>query len=263
MKTNGAEALKSYLLGHLDEPRREELEQHLLNDGEFFEELLISEDELVDNYVAGRLNDVEKKRFESHFLITPERHRKFQFGLTLNKYLQTNDEANAQSVISVKPRSLFQTRSAMWPIRKTAIAFSLIAVLGVASFVLYRTFVRTSFDNSRPYVVSLVSGGGTRSAGSAVPKVSIPAGTGVVEFRLAVVETNYQSYIAEISPDQGSKTKVRSSTTLQENGERSIVISLPADSIPPNDYRIELSGIRASGEPEFIDRYVFRVQPQE
>jgi hypothetical protein len=110
--------------------------------------------------------------------------------------------------------------------------------------------------------VSLVSGGGTRSAGSGPPKISIPSETRVVELRLAVPETNYQNYTAEVRSDQGILTEVSSSTTFQQNGERSIVFSLPANSIPPNDYQIKLRGISASGEAELIDTYQFRVQPE-
>lgn len=261
LKTTGVEALKSYLLGNLDEPRRGQLEERLLNDGEFFEELLISEDELVDNYVAGRLTDVEKKRFESHFLITPDRHRKFQFGRTLSKYLEINDETNSPSVVSFKPRSLFKTRLAVWPIRKTAIAFSLIALLGMATFLLYRSSVNKSLDNSRPYVVSLVSGA-TRSTGSGLLRISIPADITVVELQLAVAETNYQNYFAEIWSDQGKVMEVRSSKIFEQNGERSIVFSIPAHSLPPNDYRVKLRGIMASGEPESISEYSFRILPK-
>lgn len=259
MNTSGTEALKSYLLGNLDEPRRGEVEQRLLYDGEFFEELLISEDELVDNYVAGRLTDIEKKRFESHFLITPDRHRKFQFGLTLNKYLETNDET--QRVFSFKPRSLFQAQRAVWPIRKTAIAFSLVALLAIASFALYRTLVRKGLDNSPPYVVSLISGG-TRSFGAGPQKISIPPGTNVVELRLAIPETNFQTYTAEVWQDQQKITEVQSSTTVEQNGDRSVLFLVPANSIPPNDYRIKLSGVSASGKPESIETYPLRVLPR-
>jgi hypothetical protein len=85
------EAIKGYLLGSLDESRKTQLEQRLLNDAQLFEEVLIAEDELVDHYVAGRLSEADKARFESHFLVTPDRVRKIQFGRALHRYLELND----------------------------------------------------------------------------------------------------------------------------------------------------------------------------
>ena len=79
------QTIKRYLLGTLNNSRRIRLEKRLLNEGELFEELLISEDELVDEYVRGRLTRDEKRRFESHFLVTAERHRKFQFGRSTSR----------------------------------------------------------------------------------------------------------------------------------------------------------------------------------
>ena len=48
--------IKRYLLGELDDGTRAQVEQKLLSDGEVFEELLVAEDEIIDDYASGRLD---------------------------------------------------------------------------------------------------------------------------------------------------------------------------------------------------------------
>ena len=85
---SAGEKTRDYLLGNLTDENRAEVEERLLKDDLFFEELLILENELVDDYFAGRLAEAEKLRFESHFLVAPERHAKFRFGRVFHKYLE-------------------------------------------------------------------------------------------------------------------------------------------------------------------------------
>src|ERR1051325_3474947 len=80
--------IKQYLLGELsDDAQRQQVEQRLLTDDDFFQELEISEDELIDQYLAGTLTPAERRNFESHFLAAPERRRKLGFARALSKYV--------------------------------------------------------------------------------------------------------------------------------------------------------------------------------
>lgn len=79
--------LRRYLLGELlEEGQRRRVEERLLTDDGFYEEVLIAEDELVEEYVSGLLDAGEKERFETHFLSTPERRHKLQFARAFDRY---------------------------------------------------------------------------------------------------------------------------------------------------------------------------------
>ena len=84
-----AQRIRRYLLGELGDGAREELEQELLTNGELFDELLMLEDELVDEYLGGRMSSAERRRFETHFLNTTERDEKLRFGRAFNQYLSS------------------------------------------------------------------------------------------------------------------------------------------------------------------------------
>lgn len=90
MKANQQEEgrLREYLLGDLSEDAKERLEKRLMTDDEDFQELLIEEDELVDDYVRDRLSAHDRLQFENHFLCTPERRGKLRFSATLREYLR-------------------------------------------------------------------------------------------------------------------------------------------------------------------------------
>ena len=85
----------------LDRDHKTQFEERILTDPSVYEELLVDEEELIDQYVAGELSALEQKQFESHFLITPERQKNLRFGKLLYKYA-TSQIDNILSVLSSK-----------------------------------------------------------------------------------------------------------------------------------------------------------------
>jgi hypothetical protein len=68
--------IKSYLLGELSESEVEQLEESLFADDEMFSEIQAVEMSLVDGYVRNELPHDERERFETEYLVTPERRQK-------------------------------------------------------------------------------------------------------------------------------------------------------------------------------------------
>jgi hypothetical protein len=63
--------IRLYLLGLLPEPEAEALEQAYVGRPEVLEQVRAVEDDLLDDYAAGRLGAGEKEPFESHYLASP------------------------------------------------------------------------------------------------------------------------------------------------------------------------------------------------
>ncbi len=102
--------LKRYLLGVLTEENDiRTVEESILVDDDFFEELQITENELIEDYLNAKLNPEEKEQFESHFLFTNERRQNLQFTLAFDKYLnnknpaEENNAALQSNIVSIKP----------------------------------------------------------------------------------------------------------------------------------------------------------------
>ena len=68
--------LKSYLLGELAQVEMSELEERLLREEEFANQVLLIEDELIEDYTLGELSSKERQQFEKYFLTSPRRRRK-------------------------------------------------------------------------------------------------------------------------------------------------------------------------------------------
>lgn len=125
--------IRDYLLGRLDEDSCQDFEKQLLIDDELFEELTVSEDELVDQYLSGELDKATALLFETFFLRTSERQNKLRFARALRRY-------NAEHA-TVDPKSAIQPalHTSNWkqllfasPWRAAALAaVILVAALGV------------------------------------------------------------------------------------------------------------------------------------
>ena len=139
------EAIKNYLLGALsDKAHRREIEEKILLDDDFNEQLSIAEDELIEDYLEGNLPDSEEKRFTQFFLQVPERKEKFRSVRDLKKYAMRSATQTVKPLSLEKPgwfdwRALFNSPSA----RLAATAVLLIIV----GFVVWRAvFYQSDVD---------------------------------------------------------------------------------------------------------------------
>src|ERR1043165_4875811 len=81
--------MRAYLLGTVDTALKTEIEERILYAPEVYEELLMAEEELIDQYVASGLDQLERQQFETHFLITAERQNNLRFGQLLKRYVNS------------------------------------------------------------------------------------------------------------------------------------------------------------------------------
>jgi hypothetical protein len=88
--TRGAQKLiKRYLLGELTTGSMHLVEIGILQSAEWFEELLIGEEELIDQYVTEGTDHNLGARFEVLFLSTPERQTLLRFAMAFHRYLSS------------------------------------------------------------------------------------------------------------------------------------------------------------------------------
>src|SRR6185369_16284780 len=96
--------LRRYLLGDpLEAERRRAIEERLLTDDNFSEQIEIIEDELIDEYLGEELSSDERVQFEHNFLSTTERRQKFSVARSLNRYAAANTSTNAATTNDVDP----------------------------------------------------------------------------------------------------------------------------------------------------------------
>jgi CHAT domain-containing protein/tetratricopeptide (TPR) repeat protein len=88
--------LRAYLLGKCAvQTEKEKIEEKLMIDKDYFQNLLSQEEELIEDYVDAELDSDELEAFEKHFLIPVERREKVKFALLLKKHFDEEEEIAA------------------------------------------------------------------------------------------------------------------------------------------------------------------------
>jgi anti-sigma-K factor RskA len=95
-ETHETAEIRKYLLGNIQaEDERRKIEERLMFDDDYFEEILMQEEELIQDYVDGHLSAGERRRFEKHFFISEERRHKIKFARALRRYIDKHFKVTA------------------------------------------------------------------------------------------------------------------------------------------------------------------------
>ena len=235
------EVLRSYLLGTLEAEPRAELEERILSDPAVYEELLLLEEELIDQYIAGGLSKAERQQFETHFLITAERQKKLRFGQLLKRYL------NSQTIPAFSENVPVPHLNQTVPSRRffSLLALVVVAVLGIG--------LLCWFAVRKPVVVVKLAPRSVETRGVPVPPHGVD-----VKLELTVANPSFKHYKSELFRE--NKPVQTNALKIETKGEQQIVpLTITGETLSPGDYQVKLSGVSESGQDEFIDNYSFRV----
>jgi len=263
--------MRDYLLGNLEAERQAAIEESILCDPGIYEELLVVEDELIDQYLTKNLSPSERQQFETHFLVTAERQRKLRFGRLLRRYL------NSQPVI-VPPDDIPVTQNethapatkffAFAPgsfARGATLAVSAAVVIGLLILVLlcWRANRRPA-----PYTVQETSAtevrvvplapGALRSEG-ATPRVKVPPKGVNVRLDMEVTNPHFHNYKSELFRENLSVQTADELKAEPSGAQHVVPWTITGDVLSPGDYKVQLKGVVDSGQDEYIDNYSFRV----
>src|SRR5205085_4403382 len=177
--------IRRYLLGGLSQKVLRQVEERLMNEDGFFEELLLVEDELIDDYVGDQLSLDERRRFEQHFLSTPERHGQLRFAQALSRYVSNSsaksetespedESARAQRLAPTPEPTWAERFRAFWGSRawalRTAAALAVVVVIAGAFWLLRpRTTPPQTFAT-----LTLTTSISNRAEGVQAAKVKLP-----------------------------------------------------------------------------------------
>lgn len=268
LNTQQHQSIREYQLGQAAPEDSAHIEERLMTDDDFYQELLIVEDELVDQYLAGQLTASEKGSFETHFLATPERREKLRFARNLKKYVSTkqaaqtssannSDLASESTAIGIRPIP----RKRFWPWSNPMVSYSLAAavvlVVSLTAVVIVRNL--NSPKGSGKVLAVELAPGLTRGE-EQTNQITVPADTSTVQLQLRVSNGDaYRTYRAILQTTGGREISSQAGLTRDAASNDRIIYSVPANLLTPTDYSLKLSGINPQGEYEDVGRYYFRV----
>jgi hypothetical protein len=232
------EDLRGWLLGLLPEQESRSLEERLITDSELYEELFIVEEELIDDYIAGRLSADERAAFESYFMNSPERQEQFRIANALRVYI--GDAKETESLPEVKRR---------WPFA----AMSLAAAAVVIAALVWLPPILQPGGSGKSHSVELRPGGQTREGGT-VQRITIPPDTDTLDLDLKLTRNDFQKYRATLLNSDGGTVHINENLTGP-----TLRFSVRTQQTPPGEYQLKVDGLNPNGAFESADSYRFIV----
>jgi hypothetical protein len=263
------EEMRAYLLGTLDSALKTELEEKILYAPEVYEELLMVEEELIDQYVSGGLSELERRHFEAHFLITAERQNHLRFGQLLKRYLNSRpieDPAAAAATCHVeknapapKPFMFSPALVNSRPLMTFCIAG--VVLLGIALvgwLTVRRTPGRATQQDAEAVVVVTLAPGSITTGSDSTKQVNIPPKGYNLKLELELKNASFRNYKFELFREN---KPLQSSAVLpiEAKGTQYVIPLTITGEVLPGDYQVKLSGVSESGTDEFVQNYSFRV----
>jgi hypothetical protein len=269
------ESLRRYLLGSLPSEEIAALEERLLTDTVFYDELLMVEDELIDQYLSGEQSAAERESFEAHFTLAPERQQKVRFARALKKYLSRIDKLEPGDVVIAEPsrsgtvspvdpskskRSLLPFLPAN-PILAYSLAATFVVIIGLVTWMAVNRLKNPGAGETGQVLAVVLTPGLSRSLDSGqIKKISIPPETQTLELQLELPKAEYATYRAEVlRSDQTTVAMVEGLKPATTSARASITVPLSASLFKREDYSVKLAGKRGDGIYENVAGYVFRV----
>jgi hypothetical protein len=280
--------LRQYLLGDLTEEARRRVEQRLLTEPDFLEELLAGEEELVDEYVGDELSDDERLKFERHFLCTKERRQQLSFARALSRYVSKSEAKEVvvrEEMVSV-PTTLAPTPAptpvptpaptTLKPTPKPTLAerlraffggggFAPRAAIGLAALAVVAVVLlsvpqpRTSPPKTFA-TITLAAGAGERGAGATATKVSVPLKEDALRILLTLPEGTPAAarYDVELENEKGQVERLEA--TAQE--ARTVSLVIPSERLARGQYVLRLYATGADGKEQRVPggSYLFNAE---
>jgi len=221
---------RAYLLGTADLKTTYRIELEILRGGKEFERLEHLEDELIDEYVFGRLPDEESLRFWDHFLCTQMRKSKLDVANELRSWATSQSEDSSQLPLGGQLESKTQQQETLAVDRLDSRIAEATLAPGLTRSIQVSQLVRVS-PGTMVVLLTLESLSERRNS----------------ESRHKLFNASRECIWSQNLPDRGHV----------ERGKT--IVAIPAAILGAGDYRLTLEARNSKGSFEDVDSYSFRV----
>lgn len=242
---------RRYLLGQLTDDEEQKLEERLLIEDDFLQEVELTKDELAQEYASGELTAKERQWLQKNFLASPEGKQRHEFAKTFDNYVKNHRAQHQKSTSLIERLRNFLSEPKFLTAASTAAV--LVIAIGVY-WQIQRTPIPRSVAN-----LTVASSQGTRSIGP---------GSGLQSVKLREDALNLTLMLPQaVSPGSAFRVEVLSEDNVTRTFEasaqdtQSISVQIPAAQLPRGQYVATVSAIDANGNPQRVPgNYIFKVE---
>lgn len=265
------QSYRAFLLGLSDPVADRRTEESILEGSLSAEDLLQAEDELIDDYLFGRLNPIEEEKFNAHFLVSGERSERLNLARALMQHA-SSQPAEARAV---------QTETRLTSVRLLLLGWRIPIMTGAAAAALALAWLvaqdlRLSRDlekarkasgeahqllaqNSADTQVRVeLFPGQTRGIGR-TPAVRLPNGAGQLWIIIHPSTQLAGKFRVELVGDDESEIWAEEFAHPLSGVAGEISISIPAALLARGDYWLRLEEPSTGGKLVEVETYSFRV----
>lgn len=241
--------IRRYLLRQLTENQAQLIEQRLLVDDDFLDELESEEAQLVDDYVADQLTATERQQFDEYFLATPKRHQELQFARVLNRYVASHPIHKQQRV--------GQTRWQHWESQPWGLRVAAgVAAVGIIALALWFAIPRASSPGTLATITLTISAG-NRAASDSIQKLPVPSGPLKVVLRLPESASPGASYRVKLIGGDGEMRTLE----VAEREAQTVSVVIPVTQLKRGAYALKLLKLNADGTEQPVNgSYLFALE---
>ncbi|HYJ87331.1 MAG TPA: hypothetical protein VEW46_14815 [Pyrinomonadaceae bacterium] len=243
------ETIRGYLLGKLTDDEEVNVEQRLLTEDGFFEDMEVAKDELVEEYQAKQLKKEEGEWFERNFLASPEGKQSQAFAKALNRYVVDHRLPSRQN------RSLVQGLVAFWNSQPDLLRVA--AAVAVVAIVAGIVWISRAPSPQNFATLTLLNTASTRSSGIEPSTVRLKEDALRLTLMLPASATPGVRYRVDVIND---KDETKSYEAAGQNAQ-SVSLEIPAAQLPPGHYLVTVSTVSDSHDVQRIPgSYRFTVE---
>lgn len=141
---------KRFLLGNLPEPERAQVEDRVLSDNDFYQKLLITEDDLIDAYARGEMPATERALFEQRYLNSRQRSERLEFAKMLYNSVSSKADTSAPVPEPAQSVSWWRSLSGSLFSGRRSLGFTMAAAVALLIVVLAGAWLLIERARTRP-----------------------------------------------------------------------------------------------------------------
>lgn len=264
------DSIRGYLLGQLSGEEQQRLEERFMTDGEYREEVLIGEEDLIDDYLSGNLSVEERKAFETHWL--PFHSDRLDIAQELTRYCTEPapvEVAPMQQPTEIQPpgRVLTSEKFHRRPVVIGALAAGfLFLILGGAWLFFRQPESRARFNEELARLNQSANGSAVPEKavalspvtlrGAEAPKINPGEHGPVVALLLKLPPDQHSSYQVILrSTNRPEEYTVENLEAVSTSVGRAVLLKVPSALLVPGHYSLEVRGGTPEGSFESIADY--------